>query len=106
MGNLCTFDTNPLDAALYARKPEECIRGAARECAQAVINQVLTVLPMRTESDGIYAELPEPVTPLPRELPLPKPKEPTKWYLPTRSHFFFLSLPSSPFPFPTALVGS
>jgi len=44
---------------------------------------------MKSASDGVYAELPDPVTPLPREKPLPKAKEPTKWFV----HYFFLFPP-------------
>ncbi|PUU80999.1 ribosomal biogenesis regulatory protein [Tuber borchii] len=81
MGNLCAFDTNPLDPTTYSSSLEECLNNAARDCAQALINQVLTTLPMKSAFDGVYAELPDPVTPLPREKPLPKAKEPTKWEL-------------------------
>ncbi|PWW75979.1 ribosomal biogenesis regulatory protein, partial [Tuber magnatum] len=81
MGNLCAFDTNPLDPTTYSNSLEGCLNDAARDCAQALINQVLTTLPMKSASDGVYVELPDPVTPLPREKPLPRAKEPTKWFL-------------------------
>lgn len=80
MGNLCAFDSNPLDPALYAEDREKCLQEAARDGAQALINQLLTQIPLKSTPDGVYAELPAPVTPLPREKPLPKPKDPTKWY--------------------------
>lgn len=81
MGNLCAFDSNPLDPILYAENREKCLQEAARDGAQALINQILTQIPLKNTADGVYAELPAPVTPLPREKPLPKPKDPTKWYL-------------------------
>lgn len=80
MGNLCAFDTNPLDPAAYKESLEQCLQEAARDGAQALINQVLTTITLKSTPDGVYAELPEPVTPLPREKPIPKAKEPTKWY--------------------------
>jgi len=36
---------------------------------------------MKSALDGVYAELPDPVTLLPREKPLPKAKKPTKWFV-------------------------
>ncbi|KAH0603762.1 uncharacterized protein H6S33_007421 [Morchella sextelata] len=81
MGNLCAFDTNPLDPAAYKESLEQCLQEAARDGAQALINQVLTTITLKSTPDGVYAELPEPVTPLPREKPIPKAKEPTKWEL-------------------------
>ena len=81
MGHLTAFDNNPLDAALYATAREECISAAIRDGAQALINQVLTALPLKSTKDGIFAELPDGVTPLPREKPIPRPKELTKWFV-------------------------
>lgn len=34
---------------------------------------------MKSTKEAVYAELPDPFTQLPREKPVPKPKEPTKW---------------------------
>lgn len=47
--------------------------------AQALMNQLLTATEIRNNPDGPAWILPPPTTPLPREKPLPKPKEPTKW---------------------------
>jgi len=81
MGNLAAFDTNPIDPETYRTDREACLHAAARDGAQALINQVLTALPLKSTADGVFAELPDPVTPLPREKPVPKPKEPSKWEL-------------------------
>ncbi|KAF8251663.1 ribosomal biogenesis regulatory protein [Wilcoxina mikolae CBS 423.85] len=81
MGHLTAFDTNPLDPETYRTDREACLTAAIRDGAQALINQVLTALPLKSTADGIFAELPEPVTPLPREKGIPMPKEPTKWEL-------------------------
>jgi len=86
MGHLTAFDNNPLDAELYATAREECISAAIRDGAQALINQVLTALPLKSTKDGIFAELPAGVTPLPREKPIPRPKELTKWFVFPSSH--------------------
>ncbi|KAI5810801.1 ribosomal biogenesis regulatory protein [Pyronema omphalodes] len=81
MGNLVCFDTNPLDPETYKTDREACLNAVIREGAQAIINQVLTALTLKSTADGVFAELPEPVTPLPREKAIPKPREPTKWEL-------------------------
>ncbi|KAL7276955.1 Rhodanese-related sulfurtransferase [Rhizina undulata] len=81
IGNLAAFDPNPLDPILYTSDREKCLQEAARDGAQALINQILTTVTLKSTADGVYAELPEPVTPLPREKPVPKLKEPTKWEL-------------------------
>ncbi|KAA8893524.1 ribosome biogenesis regulatory protein-domain-containing protein [Sphaerosporella brunnea] len=81
MGHLTAFDNNPLDPELYRTNREACLTAAMRDGAQALINQVLTVLPLKATADGIFAELPDPVTTLPREKPIPKDREPTKWEL-------------------------
>ncbi|TGZ83429.1 ribosomal biogenesis regulatory protein [Ascodesmis nigricans] len=81
MAHLCCFDNNPLPPDQYSSDLEACLSAAVRDGAQALINQVLTTLPLKSTSDGIYAELPEPVTSLPREKPVPKEREPTKWEL-------------------------
>ncbi|CCF56641.1 hypothetical protein KAFR_0B03440 [Kazachstania africana CBS 2517] len=91
LGNLSVFDSNVLDrndfdSSNAAR--EEHIRNATRDNVQLLINQLLS-LPIKstTNSSGTSDQganmtllrLPEPITELPREKPLPKPKAPTKW---------------------------
>ena len=51
----------------------------ARDCAQGLINQLLTTCPITSNEDGVLVTLPTPSTPLPREKPLPTAKEKTKW---------------------------
>ncbi|KAI1474994.1 hypothetical protein K445DRAFT_208160 [Daldinia sp. EC12] len=62
--------SNPLEAQLAA---------TARDGAQALINQLLTTLPLAATTSGVLLTLPHPTTPLPREKPLPAAKPPTKW---------------------------
>lgn len=91
LGNLATFDTNPLDSAKLAdaAQREEHLALVTRDNLQLLVNQILS-LPVRTttESHGSLTgqdstmtliQLPEPTTPLPREKAIPKPKPPTKW---------------------------
>ncbi|KAI5810238.1 ribosome biogenesis regulatory protein-domain-containing protein [Peziza echinospora] len=81
LGELFAFDTNPLDPTSYESSREACLKAVARDGAQLLINQILTTVPLKSTPDGVFAELPDPLTALPREKPLPKPKEPTKWDL-------------------------
>lgn len=76
MGNLLCTDANPLPGS-----DEDTIRNTARDCAQVLINQLLTTCAVRSTKEGVLLDLPTPTTPLPREKPAPKPKEPTKWEL-------------------------
>lgn len=92
LGNLAVFDSNVLDRNdldSSNAKREENLRNITRDNVQLLINQVLS-LPIKatTESAGgssgqsasmALIHLPEPLTELPREKPLPKPKAPTKW---------------------------
>lgn len=76
LGNLLCSDANPLPHAPTAVH----ISSAARDCAQALINQLLTTCPITSHpSDGVLMTLPPPTFSLPREKPLPQPKPPTKW---------------------------
>ncbi|GME24674.1 Ribosomal biogenesis regulatory protein [Neofusicoccum parvum] len=76
LGNLLCTDANPLPSS-----GEDAIRETARDCAQVLINQLLSTCPVRSTKEGVLLDLPTPITPLPREKPAPKPKEPTKWEL-------------------------
>lgn len=88
LGNLAVFDGNALDGNLLDSsdaKREETIKALARDNVQLLINQLLS-LPVQTSKSGVaqaptLLRLPDPSTELPREKPLPKPKEPTKWEL-------------------------
>ncbi|CAL9731938.1 regulator of ribosome biosynthesis [Monosporozyma unispora] len=86
LGNLSVFDSNVLDKnALDSSnaKREESIKDLTRDNVQLLINQLLS-LPMKTTTDSVSStmtllQLPEPTTELPREKPLPKAKQLTKW---------------------------
>ncbi|KIV99161.1 uncharacterized protein PV09_09116 [Verruconis gallopava] len=75
LGNLLCNDANPLPA----NHTNSDIDAAARDCAQGLINQLLTTCPIKSTQEGVLITLPTPTTPLPREKPIPQPKEPTKW---------------------------
>jgi len=75
LGHLLCNDANPLPP----QPSNDVIDAAARDCAQSLINQILSTCPIRSTSDGVHITLPTPQTPLPREKPIPTPKEPTTW---------------------------
>jgi len=77
-GLLSATDPNPVDKEAYDTDREAYLAELARQGVQAVL-QSLFSLPNRKSPDGPLAELPKPVTPLPRAKPLPKPKPLTKW---------------------------
>ncbi|MCJ1251581.1 Rhodanese- sulfurtransferase [Trapelia coarctata] len=76
LGNLLCNDANPLPP-----KPTDAdISSAARDCAQGLANQLLTTCPITSHpTDGVLLTLPQSITPLPREKPLPAEKQQTKW---------------------------
>ncbi|SMN22077.1 similar to Saccharomyces cerevisiae YOR294W RRS1 Essential protein that binds ribosomal protein L11 [Maudiozyma saulgeensis] len=92
LGNLSVFDSNVLDRNDFDSsnaKREEHLRNLTRDNAQLLINQLLS-LPIKSTTDAAggtsgqsstmsLLRLPEPMSELPREKPLPKPKAPTKW---------------------------
>ncbi|KAH9994906.1 ribosomal biogenesis regulatory protein [Xylariaceae sp. FL0662B] len=69
-----TTTTTPSSTALEAR-----LATTARDGAQALINQILTTLPLSTTSSGVLATLPPATTLLPREKPVPEARVPTRW---------------------------
>jgi regulator of ribosome biosynthesis len=75
LGNLLCNDENPLSS----NPSNDQIDEAARDCAQALINQLLSTCPITSTSTGVHITLPAPSTPLPREKPIPAKKEPTTW---------------------------
>jgi regulator of ribosome biosynthesis len=82
LGLLLANDPNPLPT-LNKNDPieaEATLASVARDGAQSLINQLLTTCPITsTKSDGVLLSLPTISTPLPREKPIPQPKELTKW---------------------------
>ncbi|KAK7512313.1 ribosome biogenesis regulatory protein-domain-containing protein [Phyllosticta citriasiana] len=77
LGNLLCNDANPLPET----HDEETLRSAARDCAQGLLNQLLTNCPVTSTTEGVLLQLPAATTPLPREKTVPQPKAPTKWEL-------------------------
>ncbi|KAG9555382.1 ribosomal biogenesis regulatory protein, partial [Aureobasidium melanogenum] len=79
LGNLLCNDTNPLPTV--SAVSENDIKNAARDCAQALINQLLSTCPITKSDDStsVTLGLPAPTTQLPREKPVPEEKPMTKW---------------------------
>jgi hypothetical protein len=83
LGYMMCTDANPLPS-LTTLTPEEkntTITSIAQECAQALINQLLTTCPItrNTEDGALQITLPGPAYHLPREKSVPKEKEKSKW---------------------------
>lgn len=62
----------------FSENLDEYIEQNARDSTQKLIGALFN-LPTTSSPDGPLAMLPPPLLLLPREKPLPKPKEPTKW---------------------------
>lgn len=79
LGNLLCNDTNPLPPVSTISEAD--IKSAARDCAQALINQLLSTCPITKSDDStsVTLGLPTPTTHLPREKPIPADKPMTKW---------------------------
>lgn len=86
LGNLATFDPNPVEKSQIEQKKEAYLTELSRDNVQLMINQILQ-LPIKstTESSNgkssrlTLIQLPTPESELPREKALPKPKPLTKW---------------------------
>jgi regulator of ribosome biosynthesis len=75
LGHLLLNDANPISPD----PSSEDLLSTGRDCAQALINQLLTACPIQSTPEGVYLGLPDPQMPLPREKMIPKEKEPTRW---------------------------
>ena len=75
LGNLLATDANPLPP----NPSNDTLTETARDCVQALLNQLLTTCPISSTPAGVHLTLPAPSTPLPREKPIPAEKPPTKW---------------------------
>ncbi|CAD6585122.1 MAG: Rhodanese- sulfurtransferase [Alectoria sarmentosa] len=76
LGNLLCHDPTPLPS----NPPDTLLASTARDCAQLLINQLLTTCPITSSpASGVLMTLPPTTFLLPREKPLPKKKEATKW---------------------------
>lgn len=79
VGNLLAYDKNRIDVRGFkSQKKDDFLRSLARDNTQLLVNEIWK-LPTERVEEVIVAKLPEPVTPLPREKPPPKPRPPTKW---------------------------
>ncbi|CAH6718936.1 regulator of ribosome biosynthesis [[Candida] jaroonii] len=91
LGNLATFDPNPLDNTKLnnEEEKEKHLTEVTRDNVQLLINQILS-LPLKTTTDThgsstgqdstmTLVQLPEPTTLLPREKSIPKEKPLTRW---------------------------
>ncbi|WWD22607.1 hypothetical protein CI109_107100 [Kwoniella shandongensis] len=76
-GLLAAFDNTPVDPEEYANLNPHLL-ALTLTSTQALISAIFT-LPTKSSGSGPVVTLPTPVTLLPREKPLPKPKPPTKW---------------------------
>jgi regulator of ribosome biosynthesis len=80
--HLLALDPNPLTlppAPFNSAELEDALRSTARDGAQALLNQLLSTLPITSTPSGVLLTLPPGSTPLPREKPLPPEKAATKW---------------------------
>ncbi|KAF2212829.1 hypothetical protein CERZMDRAFT_97329 [Cercospora zeae-maydis SCOH1-5] len=95
LGNLMCQDPNPIPSlkpgaqassssttttTTTTSSKEQILSTLAQTCAQALIHQLLSQPITRNASDSsLQISLPAPEFPLPREKPVPKEKEKTKW---------------------------
>ncbi|KAF1815394.1 RRS1-domain-containing protein [Eremomyces bilateralis CBS 781.70] len=77
-GHLLLSDANPLPS-LSPSSIEPTLQSAARDCAQSLIGHLLQNCPIVRDDTGVSLTLPTPQYQLPREKPIPKEKEKTKW---------------------------
>ncbi|KAL6054299.1 hypothetical protein STEG23_009767 [Scotinomys teguina] len=79
LGNLLASDRNPPTVLRQAGpSPDAELRALARDNTQLLINQ-LWQLPTECVEEAVVARLPEPVTRLTCEKPLPRPRPLTRW---------------------------
>lgn len=79
LGHLMCNDPNPIPS-LQGDDKEALLAKTAQGCAQGLINQLLTACPIERSNEGeLHIKLPDSSYHLPREKPVPKEKEKTKW---------------------------
>ncbi|CAG8525997.1 7898_t:CDS:2 [Ambispora leptoticha] len=79
LGLLAAYDTNTLDdQKLKSNNIDEYLKEYTRDGTQLLINEIFK-LPLSVEDVGVFAELPDVTTVLPREKPIPKVKPLTRW---------------------------
>jgi hypothetical protein len=79
LGYLAIFDAHPLDPAALLSAREPALEAAAAANAQRLVRAIFALPRETTPEVGVVALLPSKSMRLPRELPPPAPKEPTKW---------------------------
>jgi len=83
LGNLLCNDANPVvpGQAGDTHLSESDLAATARDCAQVLLNQLLSTCPISRSSDNtsVALTLPNPNTPMPRAKPVPSEKPRTKW---------------------------
>ncbi|KAJ3626908.1 hypothetical protein Zmor_004146 [Zophobas morio] len=79
LGNLAVFDDSHIDEDnLKTDNRELYLKELNKENVQALINSIWG-LPTIRKDEVLLAQLPEPITPVPREKPVPEKRPPTKW---------------------------
>eukprot|EP00164_Ancoracysta_twista_P004542 GFYU01006127.1.p1 GENE.GFYU01006127.1~~GFYU01006127.1.p1 ORF type:complete len:345 (+),score=141.45 GFYU01006127.1:151-1185(+) len=82
LGNLASFDYQPVDVKSFKAHPAKFLHENARDNFQLFVNRLFDLDSYADpEGQGRLVDLPAPTTRLPREKKVPKPKEPTKWEL-------------------------
>ncbi|KAH7826000.1 putative ribosomal biogenesis regulatory protein [Monocercomonoides exilis] len=79
LGLISVFDTQPIDIEDLKGGIEEYFLEHAKRNVQILIEQLMKLPSHRDDQENLIVELPKPVTPLPREKPLPIKPEPTVW---------------------------
>lgn len=80
LGNLAAFDTRPIDPKKLKGGGEKYLLERATERATKLIHKIFALPDAgRPKDGGRLVSLPDTVTPLPREKPVPKPKPQTRW---------------------------
>jgi len=77
LGFLCAYDYHPVQM-LKENTPTDYLKELTRDNVQLLFTKIFQ-LPSKIVPDGVLAELPKPITVLPRSKPLPAEKQPTKW---------------------------
>ncbi|ORY26967.1 ribosome biogenesis regulatory protein-domain-containing protein [Naematelia encephala] len=79
MGLLAAFDNTPIDPSEYSSDLDAHLLQLTLTSTQALISALFALPTTPSAEHGPVIRPPVPSTILPREKPLPKPKEPTKW---------------------------
>jgi len=75
---MLAIDTHSINMIEYKKNETEYIKNLSKENAQLLIRKIYD-LPIDEDDMGKYIELPNRISVLPREKPIPQPKKMTKW---------------------------